>query len=142
MDHGVNTENSVIACFKAENWEHIDWLLKYGASANVSLPQGFAPLSLAVYEGDIERVQWWTQRGADVNFTEGNGPLIKFKGWSPLMVAIFSDKVEAPATMEIITLTLNNRFCGDSSTFGMMQRVKSSCDSNTRSCLTNAHIAV
>ena len=97
MDMEADTRNVFLRAYRKEDMKVLDWLIANGADVNVLLPQGYTPLTEALYNGQFERMVWWIERGADVNFCGGNGPLIKFKGWSPLMLAVFSERYDAAA---------------------------------------------
>ncbi len=94
IDHGVDLERSLRHAIHRKSWEQIRWLCAHKANPDIIDGQGYSPLSKAISEGSVGDFRLWANLGCKLNFTEGNGPLLRLKGFTPLMVAIDLERRE------------------------------------------------
>ena len=94
IDSGASLERSLRHAIDTKNWEQIRWLCAHKANPDIVDGQGYTPLGKAVVDGVVGDFKLWANLGSKLNFTGGNGPLLRLKGLSPLMVAIEMERRE------------------------------------------------
>ncbi|MCB0350369.1 MAG: ankyrin repeat domain-containing protein [Bdellovibrionales bacterium] len=94
IDRGANLDIALQYVIDRNDEAQIIWLCERGANPNLIDSKGQAPLVRAILDGNLESLKFWLSRGADINFSGGNGILLRLKNWSPLMIAIDSKREE------------------------------------------------
>lgn len=94
LDRGASLEQSLRHAINKKRWEQIRWLCAHKAHPDILDGQGYTPLCKAIVDGVVGDVRLWANLGSNLNFTGGNGPLLRLKGFSPLMVAIEMERRE------------------------------------------------
>lgn len=94
IDSGTSLERSLRHAINTKNWEQIRWLCAHKANPDIIDGQGYTPLCKAIVDGTVGDLRLWANIGCNLNFTGGNGPLLRLKGFSPLMVAIEMERRE------------------------------------------------
>ncbi|MDZ4084175.1 MAG: ankyrin repeat domain-containing protein [Bdellovibrionales bacterium] len=113
VDCGANLDRSLRHAINAGNWNQIRWLCANKANPDILDGQGYTPLCKAIADGAVGDLRLWANLGSNLNFTGGNGPLLRLKGLSPLMVAIemerreIIDEILARPGVELGTLSPN-----------------------------------
>lgn len=113
VDNGASLERSLRHAINTKNWNQIRWLCAHKANPDITDGQGYTPLCKAIVDGIVGDLRLWANLGSNLNFTEGNGPLLRLKGYSPLMVAIemerreIIDEILARPGIELATMSPN-----------------------------------
>jgi ankyrin repeat protein len=88
VDRGADPDTALRRAIISGDEEQIGWFCKHGANPNIVDENGNSQFSKAMQNGDIKKMSQWLVWGADINFTAGNGRMLRTSGWSPLMVSI------------------------------------------------------